>query len=130
MESGGHPPGVALGQLGPLAREQLVHGQLPQPQPALEVAPSQLDLGVQGGVGSKRATRVGLGTEQDRLPEGGDAGQVGLEVEVRHVREQEADHGVGERSGVELADQELTVLAGVDVVAGVGAVDRHRRFEG
>jgi hypothetical protein len=115
VEGRGHADGVRLGQLGPLAREQLVDRLGPQGDPALEVRLAQRDLGVQLRVRAERPAAVGPGTEQDRLPERRDPRDVRLEVEPRDVREQEADHRIRERAAVEDPDETLAVGAGADV---------------
>ena len=111
---------VGLGELGPLAGEELVHGPAPQPQPALEVTPPQANLRVQRGVGRERPARIGLRAEQDRLPDGGDPRYVRLDVELGYVDEDEADHRVNERTTIESAYKPLAIRAGLDVAGGGG----------
>ena len=111
----GDPFGVRLGELGELAVEELVDGRAPQHEPALEVPAAQPHLRVQLGVRAKRAAAVGAGTEQHRLPERGDPRDVRLEVELRDVDEDEADHGVGQRARVERPHEALAVGPVADV---------------
>ena len=91
MEGVGHPQGMRLGQLGTVAREQLVDRAAPERQPPLEVASAQPDLRVQLRMRTERTAAVGLGSQQDGLPERGEPRDVRLEVELRDVDEDEPD---------------------------------------
>jgi len=66
---------------------------------------------------TERAAVVGLLAQQHRLPERRDPRHVRLEIEPRHVGEDEADDRVGQRPPVERAHQPLAVGAALDVVA-------------
>src|SRR4051795_8053479 len=124
VEGAGDTLGVALGELGPGALEELVDGLAPEREPALEVTLAEGRLGVDRRVRAERAAAVGARPEQDRLPERRDLRHVRLEVEVGDVGEDVADDRVGHGLGVERADEALAVGAGLDVGA-VGG--RHAR---
>src|SRR3954453_9712792 len=69
VEGAGDALGMALGELGPGAFEQLVDGLAPEGEPALEMAALRGRLRMDDGVGADRAAAVGACPEQDRLPE-------------------------------------------------------------
>src|SRR3954453_5499898 len=125
VEGAGDTLGVALGELGPGALEELVDGLAPEREPALEVALAEGRLGVDRRVGAERAAAVGARAEQDRLPERRDLRHVRLEVEVGDVGEDIADDRVGHGLRVERADEALAVGAGLAVGAVAG---RHARL--
>ena len=109
---------VDLRLVGLLAGEQLVDRAEPELEPALEVALAQGDLEVQLGVGAERAAAVALRVEQDRLPERGDLGDVGLEVELATSVKMNPMIGSVERTAVEARTRRSTVVPGLDVVRG------------
>src|ERR1035438_10826392 len=64
---------------------------------------------------SKRAAGIGPRAEQDRLPEGLDLRDVGLDVELGDIDEDPADDRVNQRPPVEGTHEPLAVGAGLDV---------------
>ena len=76
---------------------------------------AQPHLHVQLGVRAERAAAVGLGAEQDRLPERGDLRHVRLDVELGDVGEDPADDRVRQRALVERAHEALAVCPVCDV---------------
>ncbi len=87
---------------------------------------TERNLAVDDDVRCKRAPGVGLRAEQDRLPERGDPRDVCLEVQVRDVGEDEADHAVTQRTRVERAHEPFAVAALLDVRQRVGHVSEDR----
>lgn len=118
MKSVRYPVGVAFGQLGPLARKQLVNRLMPQLQPPLEVPTPQRRIPVQHRVRRKGTTPIAAGSKQDRLPKRRDLRHVRLEVQARNLCEQPADDGVIERFAVERAYEPLAVLKRGNVTNG------------
>src|SRR3954452_5724209 len=110
------PVRVRLREFSAVAGEQLVDRAAPQAQPLREVPLTQPHLRVELGVRTERAAAVGPRAEQDRLPERRDPRDVRLEVELRHLDEDEPDDRVLQRPPVERADQTFAVVAALDVV--------------